>query len=264
MGILFAGFINLLRPLVTCFLGFIVYHWIHVMNMAEPLKKNDDAFPFVLKILAPEWGLRGVVLAGFLAAIMSTASALANSTATIFSLDVYKKLVRRDTDDRELVKAGRIASVVALVIAAAMAPLVEHVGGIFTYFQKGVTYFSAPFIAVVLMGFFWKRANYHGALFGLTAGLTVPLLLVGGFSIFDIDLHWLYIGGIAEVLVMIGIVIVSLCTPPPDPEQVRPFLWSPKLLAQYDDGKKRPWYQRVAFWWGVYAVIWFYLYWKFW
>ncbi len=139
MGLLFSTFINFLRPLVTCFLGFIVFHWIHEMKMAPPLDNHDKTFPFALRTFAPEWGIRGVVLAGFLAAVMSTISALANSTATIFSMDVYKRLLNKNADDRRLVSVGRLASFFALVIAASVAPFVEKMGGIFQYFQTGVT-----------------------------------------------------------------------------------------------------------------------------
>ena len=264
MGIVFAGFINLLRPLVTCFLGFVVYHWIHVMRRAEPLENSDLAFSFALDTLSPEWGLRGIVVTGFLAAIMSTTSALANSTATIFSLDVYQKLIHPGASDAKLVRVGRAVSVTALAAAALLAPAVESAGGIFRYFQTGVTYLSVPFITVILFGFFWKRANYAAGVFGLTAGLAIPVLVAVSLPRFGIDLHWLYNGFIAQILISIGFVIVALSTPPPDPLEVKTFLWSPRLLTQYDEGERRPIYLRVSFWWGIYAIVWFYLYWKFW
>ncbi len=117
MGILFSCFINLFRPLVTCFLGLIVFHWIHEMGMGEPLENSDTAFPLALKTMAPEWGLRGIVLTGLLAAVMSTISSLANSTATIFSLDVYRKLIKPEADDARTVFVGRIVAAAALVVA---------------------------------------------------------------------------------------------------------------------------------------------------
>ena len=145
MGILFSCFINLLRPLVTCFLGLVVYHWINEMHMAEPLGKEKDlAFPLVLKNLTPEWGLRGIVLTGFLAAIMSTMSALANSTATIFSLDVYKKVLRRGAGEGEIVLSGKVMSAAALVVAACVAPYIKELGGMFKYFQTGASPISQP------------------------------------------------------------------------------------------------------------------------
>jgi SSS family solute:Na+ symporter len=264
MGIIFAGFINLLRPLVTCMLGVVVYHWIYVMKVAPPLANSDTAFPFALKTLAPPWGLRGIILAGFIAAVMAAISSLANSTATIFSLDVYHKLINPQASQRRLVMVGRIASAAALGVAALIAPAVEHLGGIFRYFQTGVTYLSTPFISVILIGLLWKRANYQGALFGLIGGLIIQIAVAVAASLVGVHLHWLYLAFIAQVLIVIGIVIVSLKTPPPTPEQWQPFHWNIQLLASYDEGKRRPWYQKPVFWFGVYAVVWvlpYYFYW---
>ena len=80
----------------------------------------------------------------------------------------------------------------------------------------------------------------------------------------DIRLNWLYVGSIAQVLTMALIVVITLCTTPAPPEKYTQFLWRPSVLAQYDEGRKRPWYQQVKVWFGLYAVIWVYLYWQFW
>ncbi|MCC6124560.1 MAG: sodium/solute symporter [Pirellulales bacterium] len=263
MGVVFAGFINLLRPLVTCFLGFVVYYWVRHRG-AAPLADRDEAFPFALAHFAPEWGLRGVVLSGFLAAIMSAASALANSTATIFSLDVYGKIINKNADDRSLVRVGRYASFAALFLAALCAPMVGQLGGIFKYFQTGVTYLSAPISAVILLGLFWKRANYAGAKFGLICGSLVALTV----WILDIEgvmkLHWAYNALAAEVLIIVGIAIVSLKTAPPDESQWKPFRWNWRWLTDFSAEAKRPWYQSWVFWFCIYASIWAYLYWRYW
>lgn len=291
MGVVFAGFVNFFRPLVTCFLGLVVYHWIHVMHQHEPLKMGDEAFPLVLQNLAPAWGLRGIVLMGFLAAVMSTASALANSTATIFSLDLYRKFINRDADDRRTIFMGRTASFSALLIAAMMAPLVAKFGGIFNYFQTGVTYLATPFISAILMGVFWRRANYASGLFGIIGGFAITLTVAFGLApllnyvyqgqpsgwIADfvfvtqsaagkavINVHWLYLAFIAQVITMAGMAVVAQFTAPPSPEQSQPFAWSWKVLMQYEEGRVRPWYQRLSLWLGIYSVIWTYLYWKFW
>jgi SSS family solute:Na+ symporter len=264
MGIVFSGFINLVRPLVTCFLGFIVYHWIHIMHQAEPLSNQDSTFPFALRYFSPDWGLRGVILAGFLAAIMAAISALANSTATIFALDVYHKLISKQADDRRLILVGKVASFSALAIAATVAPLVREMGGVFQYFQRGVTFAATPFIAVILLGILWKRTSYHGALFGLVGGLVIQLAVVGADAAWEWNLHWLYLGFIAQVLTMLGIVVVSYRTAPPRPDQWQPFLWSRSLLASYEDGVKRPWYQSVMLWYSIYAAAWVFVYWRFW
>jgi SSS family solute:Na+ symporter len=264
MGVLWAGVINLARPLVTCFLGLIVYHWTNVMHAAPPLENQDQAFPFALKYLAPDWGLRGVILAGFLAAVMSATSALANSTATIFSLDVYKRIFHPDADDTRLVRTGRLAGVSALAIAALIAPSVAHFGGVFKYFQNGVTYLATPFISVMLLGLLWKRANYQGALFGLIGGSAITLTIALGAPALGIKLHWLYLAAIAQAITMVGIVLVSLRTPPPVEGLWRPFHWTFAALKHFDEGVRRPWYQSVLLWWSVYIVVWCYLYWRFW
>ncbi|MDP3850667.1 MAG: sodium/solute symporter [Luteolibacter sp.] len=264
IGVLWAGVINLLRPLVTCFIGLIVFHWINVMHAAPALQNPDEAFPFALRHLAPDWGLRGIILAGFLAAVMSTISALANSTATIFSLDVYKQKINPAADDARLVRMGRIASLASLSIAALVAPSVAHLGGVFKYFQNGVTYLATPFISVMLLGLLWKRANRQGALFGLIGGSVITLVLAIGAPALGVTLHWLYLGAIAQAITMLGMVIVSLYTPPPPEEQWKPFHWTLSALKEYDDGVRRPWYQSVLLWWSIYIVGWVYLYWRFW
>ena len=149
---------------------------------------------------------------------MAATSGLANATATIFSLDIYKKLLDRGADDRRLVLVGRLASAAALAAACLVAPLVEHLGGIFKYFQTGVTYLATPFISVVLLGIFWKRTNYQGALFGIFGGTVLIVGLGVGLWAAEtcwhwVHLHWLYVALLAQVLTMLGVVVVSLLTP---------------------------------------------------
>ncbi|MDY0169865.1 MAG: sodium/solute symporter [Thermoguttaceae bacterium] len=263
MGILFSCFINLFRPLVTCFLGLVVFHWIHVMHMAEPLENADTTFPFALAHMAPEWGLRGIVLTGFLAAVMSTISSLSNSTATIFSLDVYKRLIHPGADDARVVLTGKAVAMFSLIIAGLVAPFIEHVG-LFQYFQKGVTYLATPFISVILMGFFWKRSNYAAGLFGIVGGLAIQLGIVGGLQYAGITLHWLYAAFIAQVIIMAGMFAISLVTEPPAREQWEPFFWRPDMLRHIDGAEGRPWYQTLTFWSIVFVIIWGFLYYWFW
>jgi len=234
------------------------------MNAAPALKDPDEAFPFALRYLAPEWGLRGIILAGFLAAVMSTVSALANSTATIFSLDVYKRIFHPEAPDARLVGVGRIASLASMGIAAVVAPSVAHLGGVFKYFQNGVTYLATPFISVMLLGLLWKRTNRQGALFGLVGGSAITLVMAFGSPAAGIKLHWLYVAAIAQAITMVGIVLVSLLTPPPEEDKWRPFHWTFAALKQYDEGRQRAWYQSALLWWIVYSIGWVYLYWRFW
>jgi len=290
MGLVLASCINFFRPLVTCFLGLVVYHWIQVLHQAPPLANRDLAFTFALGRFAPGWGVRGVVLAGLIAAVMATLSALVNSTSTLFSTDIYKKCIHPAATDHQLVRVGRVTSFAALLIAAAISPIVEHLGGIFQFFQNAITYVACPFMATVLMGILWKRVNYAAGVFGLVGGLIIQIFLavlfcgrlaggltwllgrqfVAGHPHFMSyvaaipQLHFFYIGGIAEVVIMIGIVIVTLLTAPPAYPKIAPYVWRVELLQAYDEGVRRPWYQQLKLWWGLVAAVWFFLYWRFW
>jgi SSS family solute:Na+ symporter len=265
MGITFAGFINLARPLVTCLLGLIVYHWLDIMHQGPSLlpDQQDRTFPYALATFAPA-GIRGIILAGFVAAIMSASSALANAVATIFSLDVYRRFWREGAGDAELIAIGRLAAGAALVVAALVAPLIGTVG-LFKYFQTGITYMATPFISVVLLGICWRRTTYAGAVAGLVGGLAIQIALAVGLWAAGITLHWLYVGAIAQLLTMLLILAVSVCTLPPDPKQVEPFLWRPGWLSAYDEeGVYRPWWKQVKWWFAAYALAWCAIYWRFW
>lgn len=266
MGLVLAQFINFLRPLVTCFLGLVVYHWIYVMHRHAPLEKPDLAFTFALGEFAPAWGVRGIVVAGLIAAVMAALSAQVNSASTLFSTDLYKKLIHTQATDQEMVRVGRLASFVVLLLAAVLSPVVG-LFGIFKFFQFTLTAIAIPFMAVILTGVLWRRANYAGGVFGLVGGVAITASLLGVFSgrIEGIPaLHFFYIGGIAEVVIIIGIVVVSLMTAPPDYARIAPYVWNARLLRTFDEGIRRPWYQRLSLWCGVVIVIWLYLYWRFW
>jgi SSS family solute:Na+ symporter len=262
MGIVFAGFVNLIRPTITCLLGLIVYHWLVVMHQGPPLTNPDDAFSVALKAFAPT-GLKGVILAGFLAAIMASISALVNSISTIFSLDVYKNYISKRAGDKKLIKVGRISGGSALLIASLVSPLAGTVG-LFAYFQIGVTYMATPFISVILLGLFWKRTSYKGAIYGLVGGVIIQIVLAVTLYLLHIDLHWLYVGGIAEVLTIILIIFVSLHSEQPTIAQTKPYTWRPSWLQTLDDGIKRPWYKQVKYWFALYAFAWCFVYWLFW
>ena len=296
MGIVWAGFINLFRPLITCFLGFVVYHWIQELHQSpealDRLHQNSDlTFPFALQTFAPSWGLRGLILAGFLAAVMSALSALANSTATLFSLEVYRKLIHPKASEKTLVRVGQAGSLIALMIAGLMAPGVASFGGIFKYFQTGVAYVATPFATVLLLGIFWWRANYASALFGLIGGFIVQIAIGFGTpwwlnhayggnpsgwirnwvsvstdasGVSTISVHWLYLAFLAQLLILSGMILVACLTKPPNRAAIATYIWSPSMLRELQTAGKRPWYQSVLLWFGIYAGIWCGLYWRFW
>jgi SSS family solute:Na+ symporter len=114
------------------------------------------------------------------------------------------------------------------------------------------------------MGILWRRTNYAGALFGLIGGTVIQILVVLVAHWLGLNLHWLYLACLAQVVTMIGIAVVSLATPPMDPDKTRPMMWSLSALTEYEEDRPRPWYQRLWLWFGIFAVVWVCLYWRFW
>jgi SSS family solute:Na+ symporter len=267
MGLVFAQFINFLRPMVTCFLGLVVYHWIFIMNQHAPLAKPDLAFTFALGTFAPAWGVRGIVMAGLIAAVMAALSAQVNSASTMFANDIYKKIIRKGATDHEMVRVGRLAAFIVLLLAAILSPVVG-LFGIFKFFQFALTAIAIPFMATALMGVLWKRVNYPAALFGLVGGVAITVFYMALFTGTihpDVpNLHFFYIGGISEVTIMIGITIVALSTAPPDYKKIAPYVWRPSLLKTYDEGVSRPWYQSLKLWCTITLIVWLTIYWYFW
>jgi SSS family solute:Na+ symporter len=136
--------------------------------------------------------------------------------------------------------------------------------GLFKYFQIGVTYIATPFISVILLGVFWRRTNNAGAVAGILGGVIIQLIIAAVVSYMDIRLHWLYAGGIAQVLTMLLIIVVSKYTPQLAESQVKPFIWRPSWVLVLDDGIERPWWKQVKVWVALYALAWFFIYWRFW
>src|SRR5690606_30139473 len=116
-------------------------------------------------------GLRGLVVAGLLAALMSSLSSLFNSTATLFTVDVYEKL-RPGATEKQYVTVGRIATCVVVVLGLAWIPVMPLIsrGGLYQYLQSVQSYLAPPITAVFLLGLFHSRINTRGAVWGLGLG----------------------------------------------------------------------------------------------
>lgn len=186
-GIAFAGFLKLLIPLIVVIPGIIAY----VMNTdisgvltpesldpsfvnAEGLVINDNAAPWLISRFIPT-GLKGLVLAALAAAIVSSLASMLNSTATIFTMDIYKPYINKKASERQTVNVGRISAAIALVIAVLIAPQLGSLGQVFQYIQEYTGVVSPGILAVFLMGLFWKKATNSGAIWGII--LSIPIAL---------------------------------------------------------------------------------------
>lgn len=173
MGVLFAGMLQIIMPLATCFPGMIY----RVLNPDLPVDQTDRAYPEVVAAVVP-MGLRGLVAAAIIGAIMSTISGLVNSTSTIVTLDIFRRGRGRDWSEERLVRFGRWSGSIALLIGAMFAPIVMKWESLFRYAQDIWAPMAAPVVVVFLTAAMWKKAGRRGALACLwLAILTVPFSL---------------------------------------------------------------------------------------
>ncbi|MFD2101545.1 sodium:solute symporter [Flagellimonas iocasae] len=137
----------------------------------------DQAFPVLMSNLLPS-GLRGLVAAGLLAALMSSLASVFNSCSTLFTVDIYKKL-RPNTPEKKLVRTGQIATVIVVIIGIIWIPIMANISGVlYEYLQSVQSYIAPPITAVFLLGIFHKRINAQGAFVTLIVGFIVGALRI--------------------------------------------------------------------------------------
>lgn len=196
---------------------------------------SNIAYPRLVKAVMPA-GLRGLMMAVMIAALMSDLDSIFNSASTIFTLDIYKT-ARKKASQRELLIVGRLFVVVMVAISIAWVPvIIEMQGGqTYMYIQEVAGYLTPPVAALFLLGVFWKRCNEKGAFWGGMTGFTLGTIrLILAFiyrqprcdqpddrPAFIIHIHYMYFAAGLFWISGLVAVVVSLCTPPPDEEQVR-------------------------------------------
>jgi solute:Na+ symporter, SSS family len=136
--------------------------------------KPDHAYPTLMNLLPA--GLKGVAFAALTAAIVASLAGKANSISTIFSLDIYKKYFNKGSSERRLVLTGRWAVIIAMLIAAIVAPALKSLDQAYQFIQEYVGFFSPGVLAIFLLGMFWKPTTTSAAVAG--ALLTVPISTV--------------------------------------------------------------------------------------
>ncbi|MDH4257587.1 MAG: sodium/solute symporter, partial [Candidatus Aminicenantes bacterium] len=189
----------------------------------------DQAFPAMVKMLLPV-GIRGLVVGGLLAALMSSLAAVFNSCSTLFTMDIYKKL-RPQTTEKKLVLVGRIATGVVVVCGILWIPLMKFISSeLYHYLQSVQAYFAPPIFSVFLLGIFWKRINSRGALTALIGGFVIGMLrlvaeifkdkLSGWLHTFA-DVNFLYFCVYLTLLCIGAMIVVSMFTRPPIYEKIQ-------------------------------------------
>jgi len=136
----------------------------------------DKAYPWLISVFIPT-GLKGVVIAALVAAIVSSLASMLNSTSTIFTMDIYKPYINPNASDKVTVNTGRLTAVAALIISGILAPFLGNIPQMFQYIQEYTGLVSPGILAVFLMGLFWKKASSKAAIIGVVASIPVALLL---------------------------------------------------------------------------------------
>ena len=182
-GLLFASFLKLLIPVIVvlpgiaCYVLFINHADQNIVNgiTEHGIIKPDNSYSTLLNLLPS--GLRGVSFAALTAAIVASLAGKSNSISTIFSLDIYKRFINKEAEDKRLVQIGRWVVLAAFLIALIVAPQLKSFGQGFTYIQKYTGFISPGILAMFLMGFFWKRSTSNGALAATICSIPASALL---------------------------------------------------------------------------------------
>jgi len=222
-GILFAAILKIFLPLIVVIPGIAAYVMINdpaiMAGLGEAGQLNmptseqaDKAYPWLLQFLPT--GFKGLAFAALAAAIVSSLASMLNSTATIFTMDIYKQYINPNADDRATVRMGRISAVVALAIASVMAPLLGGIDQAFQFIQEYTGVVSPGILAVFILGLFWKKTTNKGAITGALASIPIAMyfkVAPKGWSdsALFVDLPFLHQMGYTALLTMLVIAVVS-------------------------------------------------------
>ncbi|NQV16900.1 sodium/solute symporter [bacterium] len=240
-GAIFAGFLKILPVFILVLPGLIA--------AALFGTTGDEAYPtLVTSYLLPS-GIKGIVIASLLAALMSSLASCFNSTSTLFTMDFYKNY-KPDASEVELVLVGRLATTVMVILGVLAVPLITMLSGqLFVYLQSVQAYISPPIAAVFLLGIFWRRANSKGAIFALGAGailgalrFILELVVKSGTSLGAFEwyatMNFLHFA-VLLFLISVGVVmVVSLATLPPNNEQIAGLTMATASELQTDLSRK--------------------------
>lgn len=227
-GAIFAAYLKLTPIFIFLIPGIIAY----ALKQKGVLhyERSDEVFPVLVQTLLPV-GLKGLVAGGLLAALMSSLASVFNSSSTLFTIDIFKKLYP-DTGEKRLVVIGRLATTVVVILGMLWIPIMAKIGGgvLYQYLQSVQSYIAPPITAVFLMGIIWKRVNAQGAIATLFFGLIVGTLRIiaelatdasdpGLWAAFA-NINFAHMAIFMFLGCLIVCAVVSLSTAPPSQSQI--------------------------------------------
>jgi len=177
-GSIFAAFLKLFPVYLFIIPGLICYALVKKDAIPElsaefAAQGSQGAFPMMVQYLLPP-GLRGIVVAGLLSALMGSLAGVFNACSTLFTVDIYEK-IRPKATQRELVRIGRLATVAMVLIALLWIPVVKGAHGLYGYLQSVQGYLAPPIFVVFFLGVFWKRLNAKGCFWAMLIGFIVGI-----------------------------------------------------------------------------------------
>lgn len=236
MGALFAGFLKL--PVIFL----MVLPGTMARVIFPDLHNPDMVYPKLMLEMLPT-GLLGLVLAGFLAALMSQIDSTLNSASTLVTMDFVKRF-RPQTDTRTLMWVGRGVTVFFMIFAIFWAPQIEKFQSLWDYLQQVLAYLTPPVVAVYVWGIFWKGATPTGAFTSLMSGLVISIfLLVFNTAPWMPEIHFLYVAFDLFILSSLILFAVSKFTKPATEKQIEEYTWNPETYRQETEQLRGvPWY----------------------
>lgn len=260
-GTIFGAYLKLLPVFLFLIPGMIAFS-IHYQSVAGggegflPLLDNgnanaDAAFPTLVAKLLPA-GVKGLVVCGILAALMSSLASLFNSSAMLFTIDFYKK-IKPETPEKKLVTIGQIATLVIVVLGILWIPIMRSVGDVlYTYLQDVQSVLAPGIAAAFLLGITWKRTSAKGGMWGLISGLIIGLTRLGAkvyfsnnldaadstFKYLFYDLNWLFFCGWMFLFCILVVIGVSLATEAPSPEKIKGLVFGTATKEELEEDRK--------------------------
>lgn len=254
MGVVTAGFLHIFLPALFVLPGIIAY------KLLPHLERPDQSYILLVESLVPP-GLRGLILAAIAAALMSHLSSMINSTSTILTMDLYKRVLRPDAEEKTLVTFGRWSGAVVVALGIVIAIYFSTTQqSLFVLIQQGFAYIAPPFAVVFTTGLLWRRATGPAALATIILGFTFTIFLqfylfphVAFLTPYANYLHRAFISWIFCMIVMIA---TSLATRPPDKDKVEGIIWSPRYAALPPKERLRySGWRELRIWWLLFISI---------
>jgi SSS family solute:Na+ symporter len=248
-GSIFASFLKLAPPYLFIIPGLICFalaksgkvaglEQVYDPQTGQATAAAQGAFPLMVKYLLPA-GLRGIVVAGLLSALMGSLAGVFNACSTLFTVDLYQKW-KPGASQHQIVRTGRIATTVMVVIAMAWIPVIQGAQGLYTYLQSVQGYLAPPIFVVFFFGVFWKRLNAKGCLWSMAVGfvlgiarmlLDTPVTMKlpgfengyaeGSFLWIINSIPFQYFSVLITIVSAIVIVVVSYLTREPEYERIK-------------------------------------------